>query len=89
MVIFGDRSGGNDNDDDGDDDEDCCGPDYTTFTHHGILQKWLTALSNSSDSRWKDKIVFVKHCKNKGLALITEPDTWYCIFLLGFLYGVQ
>ena len=39
MVIFGDRSGGNDNDDDGDDDEDCCGPDYTTFTHHGILQK--------------------------------------------------
>ena len=23
----------------GEDDDDCCGPEYTTFTHHGILQK--------------------------------------------------
>ena len=33
MVIFGDRGGG-------DDDDDCL--EYTTFTHHGILPKWLT-----------------------------------------------
>ena len=26
---FGDCVGG----------DDCCGPEYTTFTHHGILQK--------------------------------------------------
>ena len=23
----------------GDDDDDCCGPEYTNFTHHGIIQK--------------------------------------------------
>ena len=31
MVIFGDRGGGAD-------DDDCCGPEYTTFTHHADME---------------------------------------------------